>query len=82
MNNKKLTILGLLAESPKHGYQLETDIEARVCGNGRRSASHPSITYSRLVVLYSLNAANVACLRLVLPFHQNALSLLSRLDVS
>ncbi len=29
MTNKELAILGLLAESPKHGYQLETDIEAR-----------------------------------------------------
>ena len=29
MNNKELAILGLLAESPKYGYQLEADIEAR-----------------------------------------------------
>lgn len=41
MNNKELTILGLLAESPKHGYQLETDIEARYAGmDGDRLLTH------------------------------------------
>ena len=29
MNNKELALLGLLAEKPKHGYQIETDIETR-----------------------------------------------------
>ena len=29
MNNKELALLGLLAESPKYGYQLEDDIQAR-----------------------------------------------------
>jgi DNA-binding PadR family transcriptional regulator len=29
MNNKEMALLGLLAENPKHGYQLEADIEAR-----------------------------------------------------
>jgi DNA-binding PadR family transcriptional regulator len=29
MNNKELALLGLLAESPKYGYQIEADIETR-----------------------------------------------------
>jgi DNA-binding PadR family transcriptional regulator len=29
MNNKEIALLGLLTEGPKHGYQLESDIEAR-----------------------------------------------------
>lgn len=29
MNNKELALLGLLAEGPKYGYQLEENIAAR-----------------------------------------------------